>query len=414
MEWTLLSEAPEICHRWTAVATIAGALKRNVWYEAGGFEWTPNFYVVLTGPPGVIQKSTTAANGTRLLEHVPGVHFGPDSATWHGLLPKFKLAEATVETSHGMRKVSPLTMSVSELGSFLKLSQEGLDAVLIDMWDGTLRSRPWVHTTQTHGDKEVWNGLLNLFGCTTLGWLRENVPASALETGLISRIIFVYGEEKRERIAIPKLDPRWNPQRQRERKDSLVRHLQEIALLRGPFDLTPPAAAWMQEWYHKLDFERVDHMASERFAVYKSRKQTHLMKLAMAIAAGRGQHPSIPEDTLEAALEMLTVVEQGIVRIFDTIGGSRESAHLREVLSTVRRSGGAPVTFAALLRTLGGAMTHDELGLAVRHGIASGALLSVDSGERTAGGNPILGIALGTQSRNTATEEPDNGTETET
>src|SRR5487761_2790406 len=88
-----VSETPELAHSWTAIWTVAGALRRNVWYEAGSFVWTPNFYVVLVGPPGVIQKSTTASRGKRLLSAVPGVLFGPDSATWHGLIPKFNAAE---------------------------------------------------------------------------------------------------------------------------------------------------------------------------------------------------------------------------------------------------------------------------------------------------------------------------------
>lgn len=384
IDYTRVSEAPEIAHRFTGVWTIAGALRRSVWYNAGGFDWTPNFYIVLTGPPGVIQKSTTASNGSRLLEHLPSVRFGPDSATWHGLIPKFNSAEALTDTSKGPLKVSPLTMAVSELGSFLKLSQEGLDAVLIDMWDGAARARPWEHTTQTHGDKIIWNGLLNMLGCTTLGWLRENMPASALETGLVSRMLFVYADKKRERIAIPKLDPRWNPAAQREREQRLIEDLQDIASLRGPFELSPEAAVWQKSWYESLE-KRSEHMMSERFVVYDSRKQTHVMKLAMAIAAGRNQHPVLQLDALKDALQMLEVVERGIVRIFDTIGGPKESAHVRELIATVGGALGHPMSFPALLRALGGSMTHDELGLAIRHAVSAGHLKSIpgaDNGAR--------------------------------
>lgn len=403
LDYTRVREAPEISHRFTAIWTIAGALRRSVWFDAGGFDWTPNFYIVLTGPPGVIQKSTTANNGSRLLERVPGVHFGPDSATWHGLLPKFTASEALTETSQGPRKVSPLTMAVSELGSFLKLSQEGLDAVLIDMWDGAVKSRPWTHTTQTHGDKEVWNGLLNLLGCTTLGWLRESVPASALETGLISRILFVYADKKRERIAIPKLDPRWNPQAQKDREARLVDDLQDIATLRGPFEFSAEAQAWQEKWYHGLD-ERSEHMASERFEVYRSRKQTHVMKLAMAIAAGRNQHPVLQLDALKDALQMLEVVERGIVRIFDTIGGPKESAHVRELIATVGGALGHPMSFPALLRALGGSMTHDELGLAIRHAVSAGHLKSIPGADN--GARP--GVVLSGEEHSATPERSDD------
>lgn len=369
-----ISEAPEIAQTWVALWTIAGALRRNVWYEAGGFEWTPNMYTVLVGPPGVIQKSTTASHGSRLLKRVPSVVFGPDSATWHGLLPRFAAAEAVTPTSDGLVKTSPLSMAVSELGSFLKLSQEGLDAVLIDMWDGAISQTPWTHTTQTHGDKLVWNGLLNLLGCTTLGWARANIPASALETGLISRILFVYADAKKRVVSIPKLDPEWRLEASRDTAKRLGDDLRDIATLRGPFELTPDAYGEHDAWYKRLWSERPAHMASERFDVYRSRKQSHVFKVAMALAAGRAQHPTIPAATLRDAVALVDAVEAGIVRIFETIGGPAEAQHTREVVALVARSGEAGLAVPRLLRALGSLMKHDELKAAIRNGLATGRL----------------------------------------
>ena len=377
---TRVSEAPTQAHRWTGAWAIAGALRRNVWYKAGKFDWTPNFYIVLVGPPGVIQKSTSASAGTSLLERVPSVVFGPDSATWHGLLPRFVAAECEVRVGDRVVRCSPLSMAISELGSFLKLSQEGLDALLIDMWDGTVRSRPWTHTTQTHGDKQVWNGLLNLLGCTTLGWVRENIPASALETGLISRILFIYAEEKRELISIPKRDPRYDPAGERKREDDLLEDLCAIAALRGPMELTEDAYVWQDAWYRSLwAGARPEHLASERFDVYRSRKQSHLMKLAMALTASQGDTMTIGRPTLQRALKALDDAEHSVVRVFDTIGGPAEAQHTREVVGLVRalRKGVvAPkgVTTAEIFSRLRTTMTWDETCLALRAGVEAGLL----------------------------------------
>lgn len=395
---TAVSEAPRHIHFWSAIWTVAGALRRNVWYRAGKFDWTPNFYIVLVGPPGVIQKSTAASAGTSLLEKVPSVVFGPDSATWHGLLPRFAAAECEVRSGDRTVRCSPLSMAISELGSFLKLSQEGLDALLIDMWDGTVRSRPWTHTTQTHGDKQVWNGLLNMLGCTTLGWVRESIPASALETGLISRMLFIYAEEKRELIAIPKLDPRYDPAGERERESALVEDLCAIAALRGPMELTSDAAAWQDAWYRDLWVgARPAALASERFDVYRSRKQSHLMKLAIALSASGGDDMLITQAILERALVALDAAEMSVVRVFDTIGGPPEAQHTRQVVSLARslRVGiaqPAGVTTAELFVRLRNVMTWDELCRALVAGIESGLLRRADSAERNARGATLPGV----------------------
>ena len=395
LEHTRVREAPEIAHLWAAFWTVAGALRRNVWYDAGGFDWTPNIYAVLTGPPGVIQKSTTAGVGHRLLAHVPGVVFGPDSATWHGMIQRFNSAEATVDTARGPAKISPMSMSVSELGSFLKLTQEGLDSFLIEMFDGQVRAHRWEHLTQTHGSVGVWNGALNLIGCTTLGWLRENVPASALETGVISRIMFVYADQKRELISVPKLDPRWSTKASRDREAKLIDDLIDIGRLRGPFELAPDAYEWQDQWYRRFGDARSEALVSERFDVYRSRRQTYAFKIAMILAAARNHHPTIRVEDIRDAVAHLERLDSGVARIFETIGGPAEAQHVREVVAAVRRaSAEGPVTFGHLLRLLGGVMSHDEVALAIRAAVTQGTLRSASTEERDHTGKLLPGLIL--------------------
>ena len=85
MQYTRDSESPDAFHFWTGVSTVAGALRRRVWIDMRKFQWTPNFYIILVGPPGVAAKSTSLRNGMRLLEQVEGIKFGPQSMTWQAL-----------------------------------------------------------------------------------------------------------------------------------------------------------------------------------------------------------------------------------------------------------------------------------------------------------------------------------------
>src|SRR6516162_4021230 len=85
MDYTRDSESPNTFHFWTGVSTLAGALRRRVWIDMKKFQWTPNFYIILVGPPGVAAKSTSISMGMNLLSQIKGVKFGPESMTWQAL-----------------------------------------------------------------------------------------------------------------------------------------------------------------------------------------------------------------------------------------------------------------------------------------------------------------------------------------
>jgi len=158
MHFTRASESPDAFHFWTGVGTIAGALRRRVWLDMRHFQWTPNFYIILVGPPGIAAKSTSVRIGTHLLEAVDGVKFGPQSMTWQSLT---KSLEESIEyvkyyDIYGLEQLiamSPLTCAVPELGTFLKMDDTGLIDVLVDMWDGQLST--WGHRTKSSGNVEI-------------------------------------------------------------------------------------------------------------------------------------------------------------------------------------------------------------------------------------------------------------------
>ena len=70
MQYSSFSEAPDKMHFWVAVSTIAGALRRRVWIDQGYFQWTPNFYIILVAPPGIVSISTSLSIGMILLRQL--------------------------------------------------------------------------------------------------------------------------------------------------------------------------------------------------------------------------------------------------------------------------------------------------------------------------------------------------------
>lgn len=337
-DFTATSEAPLDFHFWTGVSTVAAVLRRRVWKDELRFKWTPNFYIIFVGPAGIVTKSTTLNIGYQLLRAVPGVMFGPDSMTWHGLARRFEQAVEYIKYTDPSGKdqtvlMSPLTCSVSELGTFLRPDDKALVSFLTDVWDG--KERPFDHSTKDSGDLRIENPWLNVIGATTPEWMQDNFPASMLTQGIGSRIVFVFGDAKRHLTAYPSRLTKAADYKITE--DKLVADLVEISKLVGPYELTPDAYQWGEDWYVRHHTAaRSTHMASGRYGGYLARKQTHMHKLAMILAACQRDVLMIERDDLIMANDILESTEKSMIRVFENVGLVDEAKHVAELVAYVR------------------------------------------------------------------------------
>ena len=339
LEYTRYSESPDLFHFWTGVSTIAGALRRQVWIDERYFEWTPNFYIVLVGPPGIAAKSTSMRSGLDLLGQVPGIHFGPNSMTWQALTEALQGANELVpigdENDPLNQKFIPMsciTCPVSELGTFLRPDDGELVDVLVDLWDGQIGE--WRRSTKTQGETKIVNPWINVIGCTTPAWLKANFPEVMVGGGLTSRIVFVYGDEKRHLVPYP--SSLIAAEKFEEERQILIDDLREIAMMRGQYELTPEARALGSVWYEEHWTKKPVHMASEKYQGYMARKQTHVHKLAMVVAAAQRSELFISEDDLATAFRFITGLEHDMAKVFESIGVANTGKMVSELVGLVR------------------------------------------------------------------------------
>jgi len=333
-DYTEHSESPDLFHFWTGVFTIAGALRRQVWIDQRFFQWTPNFYIVLVGPAGIAAKSTSLRLGTALLKRVEGIKFGPRSMTWQALTHALEEAHVLVPTSEGeFLPMSCITCSVNELGTFLRPEDKVMTDVLVDLWDGQLEA--WERrTVYQEGQVTIQNPWINVMGCTTPTWMRDNIPEAMIGGGLISRIVFVYGDEKRELVPYP--SELSNQKEFIEKGNRLVEDLIRISELKGEYLLTSKAKQWGAAWYKEHWKKRPENMVSERYGGYIARKQTHIHKLAIVLAAAQRDTLEITEGDLAIANEMMVGLESSMHVVFQSIGLGDISRHVMEILAYVR------------------------------------------------------------------------------
>jgi hypothetical protein len=375
-EYTKHLEAPDYFHFWTAVSTIAGALRGKVYIDMGYFKWKPNFFIIYVGPPGIVNKSTTMNTGMELLRVVPEIIFGPDSATWQGLTSAFEEAQLGVDTPKGFVTMSCITVAASELGTFLDPKNREMIDILVDLWDG--RAIPWKRRLKHEGESTITNPWLNFIGCTTPAWIEGNFPQYAIGGGFASRTVFVYGERKRNLVSYPK---RLLIERDFSHiKQKLVDDLIEISKLVGEYHLSEEAFAWGDDWYKDHWLHRGDKFNDERFGGYIARKQTHLHKVAMVLAASRHEDMTIDLEDLVAAEAVVTDLEEQMPLVFSRVTDSRDARYSAAVVTACRQAGRA--TKESIWRRLFTCMSKQEFDLALQGAIMAGYVREINYGDQ--------------------------------
>ena len=330
VDYTSYTEAPTHMHFWSGVSAVAGALRRRVWISQFEFEWYPNFYIILVAPPGVVAKSTTADISMKLLRQVPGIKFGPDITSWPSLIEAFEESTEAFDIAQEWHVMSHLTLVSSELGNLVDPNDRKLINVLIDLWDG--KTGRIKKRTKNAGQNEIENPWINLIACTTPTWIAENVQEHMLGGGFISRCIFVFADKKRKHV--PYLDEAI-PDNVKRTREKLVQDLEKISLLAGEYKISEEARRWGRSWYEQHSSAAHAHLEKERFGGYLARKQTHIHKLAIVLAAANRDELVITAEDLSTAHSMVTDLEAEMAKAFSQVGQSETALYARKLVAFV-------------------------------------------------------------------------------
>lgn len=376
VDFASVGEAPLEVLYWVGVSTIAGALRRRVWVDQETFAWVPNFYIVVVAPPAIISKSTTANIGFNLLGQVEGIHFGPDITSWQALIQEMGGIGEEFEHAGGHYKMHAITCAIDEFGTFLDpANREQVDS-LIRLWDGKLGDRAFRKVTKTQGSDTLDNPWINMFACTTPSWLNTNFPESFIGGGLLSRIVFLSADRKRQRVPLIGKAMR---ERARDRPEykfmglKLAADLRAIAALSGPMVLTPAAEKYAEDHYH-AHWDKYE--GSHEATGFQGRKQTHMFKLAMVVSVSRGEFPVLDVHHLEEAEAQLAIVEPGVRSVLQIIGAKGITKASQELLDHLRAAGGKALRREMFGKHFFRRLSNREFDEAVAGAISAGKLRS--------------------------------------
>jgi len=321
LEYTENTEPPYNFKLWTAVATIAGALQRKVWLSWGAhLTWYPNFYIALVGPAGQARKGTAIDLGYDLL-HALGITLAPQAlASPQALIEVLREAQEIEAGEKGYKKQAAVSAFCDEFVVFLRDDREMLRA-LCDLYKCY---EYWSYKSIMRKETVLEGVYLNILGGITPSLLRDTLPPEAEGGGLLSRIIFVY-EEKGKPCAFPA-----PTEAQQQIGLDLQEDLATIHKLEGQFKYTSKFFDLYAEWYNHQYYHLP--ISDPRFAGYCSRRQLHIMKLAMICSVAMSNELVLKPVDFEKARKILEVTERKMPM---ALGGSGKN-HLMPVIQELR------------------------------------------------------------------------------
>ena len=322
-KYTAGTESPPIFHLWVALGTIAGAAQRKIFLDMDYYQVHSNMYIILVSPPGRSRKSTALRIGKACLKSVTAygqeLFFSTQASSVAALV---KQMSAIKKKEH-----QSLTSFSSELGSLLGQKSVEMTDFLVDIYDC---NPDWDKQTVGRGLEKIERPWLNLIGATTPQWMGDNLSSTATEGGFIARSIFIH-DDTRLRVAVPKLTDE-----QKIIQKALVHDLAQIAALSGEFHFSEEGLKYYTEWYEGPEYEKECNDSDSRLFGYYDRKQTHVLKVAMAVSLAEDNSLVLTEHNIKVALAVLADAEIGMKSAFASVGKNILSADYERMKQQIR------------------------------------------------------------------------------
>lgn len=359
------TESPRIFHIWSAIFAISASLGRRCYLPFGTFNIFPNHYILLVGTPGT-RKTTAANQGKKVLKAATGVRFAPSDTGFQrqGLIVALQGGEDESKEFLGALEVGSKDNTLMSLTQLEEITNTPEDerAQFIDKADkhhvaivasefsrvigqSNLAMLDFLgevydgedieyQTKQTH--VKIKEPLINLIACTTPVSISNSLPPQAGGQGFLSRIILVYGARKYKQVPRPTAPPVELISRVKDVLDTAYYQLS------GGFTESADALEYCNELY-----QYGIAIADSRFGYYAERRFTHLIKLAMCLAASRGEMHIVKQD-YEEAHRILVATERGMPDALGEFGMNPLAMLKQEILEQLRATQG-PLTLEQIV-----------------------------------------------------------------
>lgn len=336
MEIWPTSESPKSFLLFSGMSMLGACLGRRVWLDQDIHQVRPMLNLLLIGPSG-IGKSSAVKIAKRLLPYVPEYQ-----------RPQFIEGGATKEKLHMDLVDQPKAILFApELAAFF--SKEKYKENLIPYVTNLLDYEDSIEVrTRRDGIVTVLNPSVSVLGASTLEWLQDQLPDSAVSGGFLARFLILNEDAKGQRIANPHRLLSVSGRAKLEAKRALV--LAEFSDLftvhEGNIDYEDyDAAECYAKWYNSYK------PASGYLAPFAARAGELILRLSMLLAIS-GRRNAISAEDITSAITLYTYIASRLDRIIVTTNPQGKLAAL--VLATVGSEGLRPGEIVKKLRAQAG------------------------------------------------------------
>ena len=409
--WNLYTDglsSPENFIQWGFRYLIAASLQRRVWCPPEHRKCFPNMYNPLVGKPGIgkgnvirsvndilsfhkldetavsnsqatqeeqavmkavveadVKTSTEELNTGANTEKPLLIPIASDAVTYEALIQsmarsyrRINYSEFSEKHNRNMMKIyghSSLAFCLEEMASLFRKNTESMVNFLIQAYDC---GDKYEYRTKTSGIDRVLRLCLNFFAGTTPDFMQEVFDDRLLSQGFSSRSFFIYASKNRKsQFFIPALT-----EEQSGARTHLIEHVRKLTKLYGQVHIDNSTINWLEEWWNRYENDpSLRASNSGKLEAYYSRKNIHVMKVAMAIHFGETTEMHMPRERFEEAMDVLADEEKTMHLALAFTGSnplSRLSGKVLELLRVERR------VYADLLiecYSLGGRKELDEV-----------------------------------------------------
>lgn len=330
------SEPPIIFHRWTAASIVGALLGRQAYIPFGHSKIYPNQFIMFMGSPGS-RKSTAINIGAKLLKAQGYSRFASDKTSKERFLMDMRTGVDEIEDEDALLDLSldepsEIFVVAEEFTDFIGEGNTEFATMLTKLWDNPDEYKhPKIHGKSV----EVSKPTVNILSGNTPANFVLAFPQAAMGNGFLSRILLVHGDTTGRKVTFPAApDPIL--------KEGLIHHLKQIRnCVSGEVIITEQAKALCESIY--TEFTDLD---DARFKSYNTRRFTHLLKLAMIMAAVRLSSTIDEEDILKANT-MLHITEVKMPKALGEFGKSKFSDVTHNILDILEHAH-KPVTMKEL------------------------------------------------------------------
>lgn len=348
------TEVPERFATWAGISCLSAMLERRIWLDMSIFSVFPNMFIVFVADAGRMRKSTAAMMTRKLLAKTdPGPRLIAQKTTPEALIDALKIIRTDDQTKL-LKETCGGIVVANELVTFINRDtyERGLGALMIELWDCPEK---YEYRTRNRTPEEIHYGHLSLLGATTIHSLRDAIPLAAMGDGFTSRTVFVYVDQAAKPVPRPRQSAAF-----KRTEEELILHLQSLASYEGEVTFTEEAAEFFDVEYKRFYYS--EFFDDPQFQAYASRRDKHLLKVAMCLMAADCKGLELTYQHLWGAKLLLEDVEGKMRAVFDRIAMTEGGSLTEEVYNLVLTADQKWVPRALVLRKLGHKISAQEMG----------------------------------------------------